>query len=111
MHTRHRRQHGANRLKGLSAVYLGCTELPLAFPAYKHVGVFDVDGVRYVNSTALHIQAAFEYAIAGSLAAVWPMEAKRESSNARVVTAKTSSPDLRVNDDTARRYTRDYGRA
>lgn len=45
-----------------AAVYLGCTELPLAFPSQKHEGVFEVDGVRCVNSTALHIRAAFEYA-------------------------------------------------
>ena len=46
-----------------SAVYLGCTELPLAFPAHKHDGMFDVDGIRCINSTALHIRAAFEFAI------------------------------------------------
>jgi aspartate racemase len=45
-----------------TAVYLGCTELPLAFPAQKHQGMFEVDGVRCINSTALHIHAAFEYA-------------------------------------------------
>jgi aspartate racemase len=45
-----------------AAVYLGCTELPLAFPAQKHQGVFEVDGIRCINSTALHIRAAFEYA-------------------------------------------------
>lgn len=49
-----------------AAVYLGCTELPLAFPAHKQEAVFEVDGIRYVNSTALHIRAAFEYAIAGT---------------------------------------------
>ena len=45
-----------------AAVYLGCTELPLAFPAQKHEGMFEIDGVRCINSTALHIRAAFEYA-------------------------------------------------
>ena len=45
-----------------SAVYLGCTELPLAFPAHKHEGMFEIDGIRCINSTALHIHAAFEYA-------------------------------------------------
>ena len=45
-----------------AAVYLGCTELPLAFPAHKHEGTFEVDGIRCINSTALHIRAAFEYA-------------------------------------------------
>ena len=47
-----------------AAVYLGCTELPLAFPAHKHEGLFEIDGVRCINSTALHIRAAFEFAIA-----------------------------------------------
>jgi aspartate racemase len=47
------------------AVYLGCTELPLAFPAHKHEGVFEIDGVRCINSAALHIRAAFEYAAMG----------------------------------------------
>lgn len=47
-----------------AAVYLGCTELPLAFPACKHEGMFEVDGIRCINSTALHIRAAFEYATA-----------------------------------------------
>lgn len=46
------------------AVYLGCTELPLAFPAHKRQGVFEIDGIRCINSTALHIRAAFEFAIA-----------------------------------------------
>lgn len=47
-----------------AAVYLGCTELPLAFPAHKHEGLFEIDGVRCINSTALHIRAAFEFAVA-----------------------------------------------
>ena len=46
-----------------TAVYLGCTELPLAFPAHKHEGLFEFDGVRCINSTALHIRAAFEFAV------------------------------------------------
>lgn len=48
-----------------SAVYLGCTELPLAFPSHKADGVFESDGIRYINSTALHVRAAFEYASRG----------------------------------------------
>lgn len=46
------------------AVYLGCTELPLAFPAHARESFFGVEGIRCINSTALHIRAAFEYAIA-----------------------------------------------
>lgn len=53
-------------LHGDTAVYLGCTELPLAFPAFKHVGIFEADGIRYVNSTALHVQSAFAYAAASA---------------------------------------------
>lgn len=49
---------------GSTAVYLGCTELPLAFTSNKADGVFESDGVRYINSTALHVRAAFEYATA-----------------------------------------------
>ncbi|MES2404578.1 MAG: amino acid racemase [Pseudomonadota bacterium] len=54
----------SHRQAASDAVYLGCTELPLAFPAHKHEGLFEVDGVRCINSTALHIRAAFELAIA-----------------------------------------------
>lgn len=48
------------------AVYLGCTELPSAFPAHRQQVMFEAGGIRYVNSAALHIRAAFEYAIEGS---------------------------------------------
>lgn len=44
-------------------VALACTELPLAFPAHADDGLFEVDGVRYVNTTALHARAAFDYAM------------------------------------------------
>lgn len=53
---------GLHQADPAAAVYLGCTELPLAFPAHKHEGMFELDGVRCINSTALHIRAAFEYA-------------------------------------------------
>jgi aspartate racemase len=45
------------------AVCLACTELPLAFPAHKLLASFEYDGVLYVNSTAAHIDAAFDFAI------------------------------------------------
>ncbi|HET7162284.1 MAG TPA: aspartate/glutamate racemase family protein [Rhodanobacteraceae bacterium] len=48
---------------GSTAVYLGCTELPLAFEANRTEEVFERDGVRYINSTALHIRAAFDCAM------------------------------------------------
>ena len=47
------------------AVCLACTELPLAFPAHKLLATFEYDGVLYVNSTAAHIDAAFNLAING----------------------------------------------
>lgn len=59
---------GAGSSKESTAVYLGCTELPLAFPEYRDAGVFAHYGIRYVNSTALHIHAAFECAISEAIA-------------------------------------------
>jgi len=56
-------ESGLHRANPSAAVYLGCTELPLAFPAHKHEGTFEIGGVRCINSTALHIRAAFEFAI------------------------------------------------
>ncbi len=51
---------------GAAAVYLGCTELPQAFPGHAHSGMFVTGGIRYVNSTALHIRAAFDHALDAS---------------------------------------------
>jgi aspartate racemase len=45
------------------AVYLACTELLLAFPGQKDFGTFEHDGIFYLNSTALHVNAAFELVI------------------------------------------------
>lgn len=55
-------ESGLHQTDPSAAVYLGCTELPLAFPAHKHEGLFEIDGIRCINSTALHIRAAFEFA-------------------------------------------------
>ncbi len=52
--------------RGRPVVHLGCTELPLAFPNQKTLGTFEEDGVLYLNSTALHINAAFEFALGES---------------------------------------------
>ncbi len=46
-----------------SLVCLACTELPLAFPGQKTLPIFEVAGVTYVNTTALHIGAAVEFAV------------------------------------------------
>ena len=43
-------------------VCLACTELPLAFPEQKTLAVFESGGLRYMNTTAVHIRAAFDHA-------------------------------------------------
>ena len=43
-------------------VCLACTELPLAFPEQKMLTLFESGGVRYMNTTAVHIRAAFDHA-------------------------------------------------
>lgn len=45
------------------AVCLACTELPSAFPEKKMLATFEYDGVLYINSTAVHINAAFDFAV------------------------------------------------
>jgi aspartate racemase len=48
-------------------VCLACTELPSAFPEQKTLPTFERDGVLYINSTAAHINTAFDFAVdAGS---------------------------------------------
>ena len=42
---------------------LACTELPLAFPELKALGIFEYRGVLYVNTSVLHANAALEFAI------------------------------------------------
>ncbi len=44
-------------------VCLACTELPLAFPEKKTLATFEYDGVSYINTTAIHINAAFDFAV------------------------------------------------
>ena len=45
-------------------VCLACTELPLAFPEQKTLTLFESGGVRYMNTTAVHIRAVFDCATA-----------------------------------------------
>jgi aspartate racemase len=45
------------------AVCLACTELPLAFPEQKLFATFEHDGILYINTTAVHINAAFAFAV------------------------------------------------
>ncbi len=56
-----KRQFGAQ-----SIVCLACTELSLAFPEQKTLATFSCDGVLYINTTAVHINAAFDFAVSGS---------------------------------------------
>ncbi len=49
--------------KAQPVVCLGCTELPLAFQEHKTLGTFEYDGVFYINPNALHINAAFDFAV------------------------------------------------
>jgi aspartate racemase len=53
------------QFRGKSVVCLACTELPLAFPEHKMLATFEYDGVLYINTTALHIKAAFDFAVSG----------------------------------------------
>ena len=46
-------------------VCLACTELPLAFEGNEHLGTFEEDGVLYLNTTIIHANAAFRYAVSG----------------------------------------------
>lgn len=46
-----------------TAVLLACTELPLAFEAHRDDAVFEVDGLRFVNTSVVHADAAFRRAI------------------------------------------------
>lgn len=47
------------------AVCLACTELPLAFQEQKGLATFEYDGIRYINSSAAHVGAAFDFAVHG----------------------------------------------
>lgn len=49
-------------LRASDIVCLACTELPLAFPEHKLRGEFEIEGIRYLNTSALHVDAAFELA-------------------------------------------------
>lgn len=42
-----------------TAVCLGCTELPLAFPECSGEASFEVNGIRYLNSAAVHASYVF----------------------------------------------------
>jgi aspartate racemase len=52
-----------NRFGDQAAVCLACTELPLAFATMKQLATFDYDGILFINTTAVHIEAAFNFAV------------------------------------------------
>jgi aspartate racemase len=54
----------AHQFQGPAAVCLACTELPLAFPGFKPLSVFDYGGTSFINTSAAHINAVFDLAIA-----------------------------------------------
>jgi len=45
------------------AVCLACTELPLAFERMKRLATFEHDGILFLNTTVMHINAAFNFAL------------------------------------------------
>ncbi|HEY1161157.1 MAG TPA: aspartate/glutamate racemase family protein [Terracidiphilus sp.] len=53
----------ADRFKAKPLVCLACTELPLAFPEHKMLPTFECGGIVYLNTTAIHIDAAFDFAV------------------------------------------------
>jgi aspartate racemase len=65
---------GANRLgviardsierqfQGNAAVCLACTELPLVFPEFKALSVFASDGLSFINTIAVHVDAVLRIA-------------------------------------------------
>jgi aspartate racemase len=52
-----------NQFGDQPAVCLACTELPLAFARMKQLSSFEYDGILLINSTAVHIDAAFKFAV------------------------------------------------
>ncbi|RJQ60116.1 MAG: amino acid racemase [Desulfobacteraceae bacterium] len=52
-------EDGAN-----DVVCLACTELPLAFPEHKDAACFKVDGIWFINTTVVHIDAILREALA-----------------------------------------------
>jgi len=49
-----------------SVACLACTELPLAFPESGAQEVFETAGVTYLNAAAIHVAAAFDWAVSST---------------------------------------------
>ncbi len=56
---------------GHPVVCLACTELPLAFESLQTHATFKYGGVSYINTTAAHINALYDFAVNGG--AKWEM--------------------------------------
>ncbi|HEV2213246.1 MAG TPA: hypothetical protein VGS99_07845, partial [Gammaproteobacteria bacterium] len=57
------RRHAAGRPPAL--VCLACTELPLAFPGSGTRTLIESEGIRYLNSSTVHMHAIFDLATSG----------------------------------------------
>ena len=57
------RSAAATQFTRRPVVCLACTELALAFPEQKMLANFEFDGVLYINSAAVHINAALDFAV------------------------------------------------
>lgn len=51
------------QFKDQPVVCLACTELPLAFEMMKTLATFEYEGILFINTTIVHINAAFDFAI------------------------------------------------
>jgi aspartate racemase len=51
------------KVSSRNVVWVACTELPLAFPQLKTLPTFEVDGILYINTTIVHINAALNLAL------------------------------------------------
>lgn len=52
------------QFRGSPLVSLACTDLPLAFPEMRSRASFEAGGVVYINTTAAHVDALMEIAVA-----------------------------------------------
>lgn len=57
---------------GHPVVCLACTELPLAFESLKTHATFNYGGVSYINTTAAHINAVFDFSVGGNPELIQP---------------------------------------
>lgn len=51
------------QFKGQPVVCLACTELPLAFQGRQTLATVEHDGVSYINTSGVHVNAAFDFIV------------------------------------------------